>query len=192
VQRNADSVHDGMGVNSIISENIRIRLPDDFKVGDYSIVDDFCYFSTRVSIGRFCHIANGVSVGGGKEQTFVMADYSSVSAGARIWCASDDFTCDMAAIAPAGISIPKKMITGNVIMEELTIVGSNSVVMPANTIPEGVAIGALSFVPPEYEFEPWTIYAGTPIRPIKKRDRSSVLKQKQSLEQQLAEISSAQ
>ena len=179
-----------MGVNSIISANIRIRLPNDFKVGDYSIVDDYCYFSTRVSIGRFCHIANGVSVGGGKDQTFVMSVYSSVSAGARIWCASDDFTCDMAAIAPAGISIPKKMITGNVIMEELTIVGSNSVVMPANTIPEGVAIGALSFVPPEYEYEPWMVYAGTPIKPIKQRDRDSVLTQKRALEQQIAEISS--
>lgn len=179
-----------MGINSIISANIRVRLPDDFEVGDYSIVDDFCYFSTRVSIGRFCHIANNVSIGGGKDQAFVMADYSSVSAGARIWCASDDFTSDMAAITPPEISIQKNMITGNVIMEELTIVGSNSIVMPSNRIPVGVAIGALSFVPADYEFEPWTVYAGTPIRPVKKRDRISVQNQKRSLEEQFAELHS--
>ena len=180
-----------MGINSIVSANIRVRLPDDFVVGDYSIVDDFCYFSTRVSIGRFCHIANGVSIGGGKEQAFEMADYSSVSAGARIWCASDNFSCDMAAITPPEIVIQKNMITGNVIMEELTIVGSNSVVMPSNRIPEGVAIGALSFVPPDYEFEPWTVYAGTPIRPVKQRDRVSVQNQKRSLEEQFAALHSA-
>jgi len=191
VWNNADSMKSGMGVNSIISTNIRVRLPDDFIVGDYSIVDDFCYFSTRVSIGRFCHIANGVSIGGGKDQAFVMADYSSVSAGARIWCASDDFTCDMAAITPPEITIQKNMITGNVIMEELTIVGSNCVVMPSNRIPEGVAIGALSFVPPDYDFEPWTVYAGTPIRAVKKRDRVSVQNQKRSLEEQFAELQSA-
>lgn len=47
--------------------------------------------------------------------------------------------------------------------------------MPGNHIPEGVSIGALSFVPSGYKFEPWTVYAGRPIRPIKKRNKENVL-----------------
>ena len=56
-----------------------------------------------------------------------------------------------------------------------TGVGTNSVIMPGNDIPEGVSIGALSFVPSNYKFEPWTVYAGRPIRPIKKRNKENVL-----------------
>ena len=57
-----------------------------------------------------------------------------------------------------------------------TGVGTNSVIMPGNDIPEGVSIGALSFVPSNYKFEPWTVYVGRPIRPIKKRNKENVIK----------------
>jgi acetyltransferase-like isoleucine patch superfamily enzyme len=49
--------------------------------------------------------------------------------------------------------------------------------MLANHIPEGTVIGALSFVPVEFEFSPWTVYAGIPIKPVKSRDRESVMRQ---------------
>jgi acetyltransferase-like isoleucine patch superfamily enzyme len=172
-----------MNLAPIISKNIRVRAPEDFTIGDGSIVDDFCYFSTKIKVGRFCHIANGVSVGGGRDRLFTLGDYSSISAGVKIWCRSDDFICDMAALVPAGIEIPKKEVVGDVTLASLTIVGSNAVVMPKNDIPEGVAIGALSFVPSGFKFEPWIVYAGIPIRPLKKRDRDAVLRQRDILEE---------
>ena len=61
-------------------------------------------------------------------------------------------------------------------LEKYTGIGTNSVIMPNNHIPEGVTIGALSFVPSNYKFEPWTVYAGRPIRPIKKRNKENVLR----------------
>ena len=73
-------------------------------------------------------------------------------------------------------SVPNvKEIQGNVTMEKYTGIGTNSVIMPDNHIPEGVSIGALSFVPSNFKFEPWTVYAGRPIRAIKKRNRENVL-----------------
>ena len=36
-----------------------------FEIGDYSIVDDFCYISTRVRIGICSHVASGCSIAGG-------------------------------------------------------------------------------------------------------------------------------
>jgi acetyltransferase-like isoleucine patch superfamily enzyme len=170
----------------IISKQIRVRHPDDFEVGEGSIVDDFCYFSTRVKIGRFSHIASGCSVAGGRDRLFSFGDYGSLSSGVKIWCASDDFVNDMVTIIPPGIDNPKEnFIIGDVSFARLTAVGSNSVVMPDNHIPEGVAIGALSFVPAKYPFEAWMVYAGTPIRPIKARNRDAVLRQLEKFERQL-------
>jgi acetyltransferase-like isoleucine patch superfamily enzyme len=165
----------------IVSENIRIRVPQAFEVGEGSIIDDFCYFSTQIEIGRFCHIANGVSIAGGKDRKFTLGDFSSLSAGVKIWCASDDFSRDMAALAPESISIPKHTIVGDVSIGELTVVGANSVVMPENDIPIGVAIGALSLVPPRFDFEEWSVYAGIPIRRVGPRNRDEILRQRDLL-----------
>lgn len=174
-------------VPSIVSPNIRVRHPQAFVVGEGSVVDDFCYFSTKVRIGRFSHVANGCSVGGGLAHTFELGDYSSVSAGVRIWCASDDYVRDLVTLIPAGFGpVKENLITGDVIIGACTAIGANAVIMPANVIPEGTTIGALSFVPAGFAFEPWTVYAGIPIRPIGARDREAVLRQKARFEQEIA------
>ncbi len=162
----------------IVSPHIRIRHPKHFVVGEGSIVDDFCYFSTRVQIGRYCHVASSCSVAGGVDRLFVLGDFSSVSSGAKIWCTSDDFVHDLVTIVPVEFgSIKGHTITGDVVVERLTAVGANTVIMPNNHIPEGTVVGALSFVPPKFPFAPWTVYAGIPIRKICRRDRASVLQQ---------------
>ncbi len=171
----------------IISDNIRLRYPDSFEAQEGAIIDDFCYFSTRVKIGRYSHVASSCSVAGGKQGLFVLGDYSSLSSGVKVWCSSNDFTRDMVTIIPDGFDdVQHHAIYGDVIMDRLTGVGANSVIMPNNHLPEGVVIGALSFVPTEYKFEPWMVYAGVPLRPVKSRDRESVLKQMREFEEALA------
>jgi acetyltransferase-like isoleucine patch superfamily enzyme len=176
-------------IKAIISRNIRCRVPGSFEVGEASIIDDFCYFSTQVRIGRFCHIANGVSIAGGRERRFILGDFSSISAGAKIWCSSDDFVRDMACLAPPGLEYPRHTIAGDVQIDELTIVGSNAVIMPSQHIPIGVAIGALSFIPPQFDFRPWSVYAGIPIRLIRPRDKKSVLAQRDAMLEKLSTLS---
>ena len=171
----------------IISKNIRLRVPDYFKIGAYSIVDDFSYFSTRVIVGRCSHIASNCTVGGGPERLFQLGDFSSLSAGVRIWCTSDNFSEDLVTILPNHFAkIGNSPVTGDVIFKNYTAVGANSVVMPKNEVPEGVVIGALSFVPVAFKFEAWSVYAGNPIRLIKKRNQKRILQQIEALESQLA------
>ena len=172
----------------IISGNIRVRLPDSFTVGPHSIVDDFCYFSTRIEIGFCSHVATGCSVGGGDRFLFRLGDFSSVSAGVRIWCASNDFVNDLiTVVSAAGCDIGDSPIEGDVIFGDYTGIGSNSVVMPDNKVPEGTAIGALSFVPPRFAFDPWSVYAGVPIRRIGGRNRERVLAQVELLRRRMHE-----
>lgn len=167
----------------IISQHIRVRHPQHFAVGEHSIVDDFCYFSTRVHIGRCSHIASGCSVAGGGERYFELGDYCSLSSGVKIWCTSDDFVNDLVTIIPGNYpEIKQHVISGDVIFENYTAVGSNAVVMPNNRIPVGTVIGALSFVPPAFDFRPWSVYAGTPIRYLRPRNRPSVEEQIRKLD----------
>jgi acetyltransferase-like isoleucine patch superfamily enzyme len=159
----------------IISPNVRIRHPEHFDIAEHSIVDDFCYFSTRVRIGICSHIASGCSVAGGRDYQFTLGDFCSLSSGVKIWCTSDDFVNDVVTIVPESVGpIKQHVINGDVTFENCTAVGANAVVMPANHIPEGTVIGALSFVPARFAFEPWTVYAGIPIRRIGNRNREAV------------------
>ena len=172
----------------IISANIRVRHPDTFQVAEDSVIDDFCYFSARVKVGRFCHVAAGCTIAGGQSHQFELGDYSSLSSGVRVWCTSDNFAEDVVLIVPARIDRPIKrhMIAGDVIMGPYTAAGSNSVIMPNNRIPEGTVIGALSFVPTAFPFEEWAVYAGTPIRLLRRRNRDQVLDEVGELEEALA------
>jgi acetyltransferase-like isoleucine patch superfamily enzyme len=165
-------------VKPIISPNVRVRHPDFFVVQDDSVIDDFCYFSTKVNIGRCSHVASGCSIAGGVERQFTLGDYSSLSAGVRIWCSSDDFVNDIVTILPDGIGpLKTSLITGDVSFGDYTAVGTNSVIMPRNAIPTGTVIGALSFVPAGFEFKAWSVYAGNPIRFLQPRNRENVLEQ---------------
>lgn len=173
----------------IISPNCRIRHPEHFAVGDYSVIDDYCYFSTKVKIGKCSHVASGCSIAGGKERTFVLGDYSSLSSGVKIWCTSDDFTNDVVTLMPEGLeAIKNHLITGDVIIGNFTAVGSNSVIMPDNKIPDGTVIGALSFVPPNFKFKSWAVYAGVPVKFIRNRNKENVMKQVDELEKKIGII----
>lgn len=170
-------------MKAIISPQSRIRHPEQFVVGDDSIVDDYCYFSTKVRIGRSTHIASGCSVAGGSAHTFTIGDFSSLSSGVKIWCTSDDFVNDLVTIIPQGCDqVKTHLISGDVTLGNCTAVGANSVIMPNNEIPEGTVIGALSFAPAGFRFEPWSVYAGIPIRLVWRRNRQNVVEQLQRLE----------
>jgi len=170
---------------AIISPNIRVRVPQHFVVDDGSIIDDYCYFSTRVEVGRHCHIAAGCHVAGGSARTFRLGDFSSISAGTKIWCTSDDFANDLVMIMPDGVDAKEHVFSGDVTLGRYTAVGSNAVIMPANMVPEGTVIGALSFVPPGFEFLPWSVYSGIPVRFRRPRNKEAVLAQVERVEEHL-------
>jgi acetyltransferase-like isoleucine patch superfamily enzyme len=163
----------------IVSANIRVRVPEHLIVGEDSIIDDFCYISTRLTVGRGTHIASGCSIAGGAKFHCRIGDFCSLSSGVKVWCASNDFVNDLIAIVPD--EIETSAAEGDVVIESYSGVGANSVILPGNHLPEGTAIGALSLVPSGFKFEPWMVYAGVPIRPIRKRNRQRVMDQVRQL-----------
>lgn len=170
----------------IISPRSRLRQPDLLRIGRWSILDDFCYLSARVQIGLCSHVASGCSIAGGPAHLFTLGDFSSLSSGVKVWCTSDDFARDLVCLLPSGLSVKQHLITGDVTFGDYTAAGSNSVIMPDVIVPEGTVIGALSFVPAHSRLEPWSVYAGTPVRKVGERDKVAVLAQVAQLRAYLA------
>ena len=164
---------------AIVSKNIRVRYEDRFTIGDYSVIDDFCYFSTLVNVNKFAHIAANCTVAGGRDSTFYLGNFSCLASGVRLYCSSDDFTNDLATVLPEWCTdVKNHLVAGDVCLNDYVTIGANTVVMPGNNVPEGTVIGAMSFVPRNYEFKPWSVYAGCPrLRLIGQRNKSNVLDQ---------------
>lgn len=161
------------GTNFVLGQTAFIKKPELIEVGDNVRISEFCYISSKCKIGSNCEIATHTSIAGGSgKYTFTMGDYSSLAAGVRVWLSSNDYVNDLIAH-----NVPYvKEIEGNISMGKYTGIGSNSVIMPNNEIPEGVSIGALSFVPPNFKFKPWTVYVGTPIKELKPRNKEAIMK----------------
>jgi acetyltransferase-like isoleucine patch superfamily enzyme len=58
---------------------------------------------------------------------------------------------------------------GDIEIDDDAYLGANSTVMPGVTIGEGAVVGSNSLV--TKDLEPWTIYVGTPCKPIGKREK---------------------
>ena len=166
-----------LGKNTIIGKTVRLRHPELCTIENNSIIDDFTYVSTKLNIGSFSHIASHVTISGGQDGSCKLGDFSGIGSGTRIFCDTSDFEDEIASIIPRKF---KKISTaGDVIMEKFTATGGNVVVLPKVVIPEGTVIGACSLVPSNMELKAWTIYAGIPIKPLKKRNKEKILKQAQ-------------
>jgi len=177
----------GMRIRNIVSSNTRIRHPEFFVVGDHSVVDDFCYFSTKVKIGMMSHVAASCVIAGGKDRQFTMGDFGSIASGVKIYCGSNDFVNDLVILAP-DYDIGMEMCSGDVTIGDYCGVGTNSVIMPGTVIPEGTVIGGLSWVPAFSKLDPWSVYAGVPIKKIKDRNKDRILRQATKIRLRLEQV----
>ncbi len=160
--------------DAIISRRIRARGA--LEVGDHAIVDDYCYFAADVRLGRYAHIAHGVSVLGGG-WSCIVGDFTAIGPGVRILCASDDYDGGI-----AGPRIPTafkgRPRCGDVRIGRHCVIGANSVILPGTVIPDGVAVGALSLVGPKTRLTSYGLYAGCPARLLRRRASNEALERR--------------
>jgi acetyltransferase-like isoleucine patch superfamily enzyme len=149
----------------------RLVSPEAISIGDSVIIDDFVFLTggKETRVGSFVHLASFSSfLGGGR---LVIEDYAGVSSGTRVYTGTDDFLGD----SLTGPTIPdglRRPVRTFVHIGKYSVIGANCVVLPGVTIGEGCTVGALSLV--NRDCEPWTIYAGTPARPIKTRRKDRI------------------
>jgi acetyltransferase-like isoleucine patch superfamily enzyme len=163
-----------LGRGAIVGKTVRIRKPARCRIGDYSILDDFTYISCGITVGRYTHLgANGVLIGGDAHIT--IGDFVNIAPGCRLIAASNDFSGG----GLVGPTIPPEFaaasITADVSIGDHVLFGTNTVVLPGTQVPEGVSTGALTLLTPKMKLEPWTLYAGSPARPLRVRAREEIL-----------------
>lgn len=156
------------GTDVYISDLAVIRRPKLVKLGSSIAIDEFVLISTALETGDFCHIAPHISIIGGPHGLLKMGHFTTIAAGSRIICGSDGHTGE----GLVGPTIPEpykdKLKIEPVTFENFASVGTNVIVMPGVILREGSVVGANSLV--TKDTEPWTIYFGSPARPIKMRE----------------------
>jgi len=166
-----------LGKDVIIGKTVRIRKPEEVSIGDNTIIDDFTYISCALEIGKNCHIASNVSISGGAGK-LVMGDYSTVSNGSSIHCASSDYR-ECSLDLP---SVPKEEQFGGVVEDveigNYVVIGAHSCILPGSKIPDGVAFGAYSMVKKSSKLEPYHLYVGHNCRDLGERKNKKLLKDK--------------
>ena len=156
------------GIDFYINDDVIIKQKENAFFGNHVAIDKGFYCTTELNIGDYVHISPYCTVIGGKEGKFTMEDFTGLSAGCRIVCCGDDYLSGHL----MNPTVPKKYRKVNnsyVIMKRFSCLGTNCVVLPGVTIGEGCVIGANSLV--TKSTEPWTVYVGTPAKPIKSRPK---------------------
>jgi acetyltransferase-like isoleucine patch superfamily enzyme len=156
------------GPHAIISPHVRWRYPDRCSIGAHSIVDDFCYISASLSLGRFSHISAGCTILGGAQQVTI-GDFVDIAPHCDIVSASQDYTYG----GLAGPCIPEGFqghsLSDPIHLSDFVLLGSHTVILPGCHLPEGLATGAFTLLRPSDILKPWTLYVGCPARPLRPR-----------------------
>lgn len=157
-----------------VGKNVRLSTRAAFydtnriSIDDNSRIDDFCLVSGSVEIGRNVHIAAFSNVAGGPAGV-ALGDFCTLAYGCQLIAQSDDYS----GAAMTSSTVPRKYKNERaerISVGRHTILGTNTVVLPGVTIPEGVASGAGTlFI---RSADPWTMYVGSPARPIKPRSQA--------------------
>ena len=157
--------HVGKGVK--VSDKAAIYNPETISLGDHCRIDDFCVVSGVVSLGCHVHIAPQCLIAGG-ELGVVMADFSGLAYGVKVFSQSDDYS-GHTLTNPTVPNQYKNEYKAAVAIGRHVIVGAGAIVFPGVDIAEGCAIGALALV--NKNTKSWGIYLGNPARRIKARDQ---------------------
>jgi dTDP-4-amino-4,6-dideoxy-D-glucose acyltransferase len=162
-----------VGNNVFISRNIEIRRPHLISVGNNVAIDSGFYITTGADINDYIHIAPYTTIIGGASTKVIMDHFTTIAAGSRLICGSDEHLGE----GLIGPTIPEEfrdnIIFGNIKFEMFASVGTNVVILPGVTLAEGSVVGACSLV--TKDTEPWTVYTGTPAKPIKSRKREKMV-----------------
>jgi len=161
------------GEDVFISDKVEIRRPHLVNVGNHVAIDSGVYLTTKASIGDYTHISPYVTIIGGEKSEFILGHFATVAAGTRIIAGSDEFLGE----GFTSVTVPEEyrdtVNFSTIQIERFAGIGSNAIILPGITIAEGSVVGAGALV--TKNTEPWTIYVGSPAKPIKLRKKEIML-----------------
>lgn len=157
------------GEDVIIHNNAYFTRPKLVKIGNHVAIDYGFYCTSKLDIADYVHISSHVSIIGGAKSSLTIEDFCFISTGSRIVCSSDRMLGDglINPFIPNEYQDSKN--SSPVIIRRFAGISANAVLLPGVEMAEGSVLGANSML--KESTEPWTIYAGSPAKPIKKRKK---------------------
>ena len=163
----------------------KVVAPASIIIGDSVIIDDFVFITggAKTEIGSFIHIASFTSITGGGE--FIMEDFTGLSGGVRIYTGNEDYLGG--SLTNPAVPFPYRIpIRSFVQIKKHAIIGSNSVILPGVVIGEGAVVGANSLI--AKDCAPWTIYVGSPAKPLRLRPSEKIFELETTLRKELFDV----
>jgi galactoside O-acetyltransferase len=171
-----------VGEDVTIWPEAKIVFPDVVTIGDSVIIDDFAFLmgGKRTEIGSFVHIGSFTSITGGGE--LIMEDFSGCGSGCRIATGTEDFLGG--SLTNPAVPHPYREAQRSFVhFERHAVLGADVAIMPGVTLGEGVSVGAKSLL--LEDCEPWTVYVGSPARPLRPRPKDKILELEEKLRDEL-------
>jgi galactoside O-acetyltransferase len=159
------------GNNVLISRKASFYGNKEIIIGNNVRIDDYCILSGNITLENNIHIGAYCALYG--KFGIVMEDYTGLSPRCTIFSATDDFSGDYL-ISPMNPPEFCNVTGGEVRLEKYVQIGAGTIIMPNIILELGTAIGAMSFV--NRNIPGLEIWAGNPLRYIKKRHGSMILK----------------
>ena len=104
----------------------------------------------------------------------VFENHSGLSAGCKLYGKSGNYDGN-SLLNPTHNEEDTEIILGDIIIHKFASIGTDSVLMPGSVIPIGTTLGAKSLYTAKYKLDEWSIYAGIPVKFIKKRSNKCEL-----------------
>lgn len=157
------------GNNVYIANDVILHNPQNIYIGNNVRIDTQCVLiagkNHKIVIGDYVHISAGCYYYGNSGDILI-GSYSCTSARCTLYTANDDYTEGHM----ANSTIPekyKKITTGNIELQNHSLVGCYSAILPGVHIAYATSVGAHSLV--TKSTNPFDVIAGTPAKFIKKR-----------------------
>lgn len=159
------------GKNVLISRDARLYNPKDLTIGDNVRIDAFCLLSGKIEIGSYVHIASFCILQG--KYGIIMENFSGLSSSVSVYTANEDYSSGSSLTNPTIPEEFRRFESGSVKIDEHSIVGANSLILPPSHLKEGVAVGAFSLVKGIYNS--WHLYSGIPAKLVRPRPSRTIL-----------------
>ncbi len=160
-----------VGEDVQIFPGAKVISPQTISIGDSVIIDDFVFLmgGDKTQLGSFIHIgAFTLMVGGGE---LILEDFAGLSGGVRVYTGNEDYLGGC--LTNPAVPAPYRKATRSFVhIGKHAIVGANAVILPGVKIGEGAVIGANSLV--TKSCEPWTLYVGSPAKPLRARPSETI------------------